>query len=196
MPEPDPLEADMMRGAALALRRRADRQAQLAEGNDIRGSRPSSKINIRRSLELWLQRRSLVDRLNVRARHMRDLGRGPIGHDLGISSHHRFFRDVATLLECVVEDVPLRCVGQAPPARRIDDLVEVLLIARTNAEQTIPCVSLSTFESPPANRPSRTKRPRCARSPARVAGMWSRPTATRASLAPRDGTRDPPLTAC
>jgi hypothetical protein len=31
MPEPDPLEADMMRGAALAVHRRADRQAHFLE---------------------------------------------------------------------------------------------------------------------------------------------------------------------
>ena len=39
MPERDPLEADMMRGAALALRRRADRQAQLAEAGTTFGDR-------------------------------------------------------------------------------------------------------------------------------------------------------------
>ena len=39
MPEPDPLEVDMMRGAALALRRRADRQAQLAEVGTTFGDR-------------------------------------------------------------------------------------------------------------------------------------------------------------
>jgi hypothetical protein len=39
MPERDPLEADMMLGAALALRRRANRQAQLAEAGTTFGDR-------------------------------------------------------------------------------------------------------------------------------------------------------------
>jgi hypothetical protein len=39
MPEQDPLAADMVRGAALALRRRADRQAQLAEAGTTFGDR-------------------------------------------------------------------------------------------------------------------------------------------------------------
>jgi hypothetical protein len=39
MPERDPLETDMMRGAALALRRRADRQAKIARDGTTHGDR-------------------------------------------------------------------------------------------------------------------------------------------------------------
>ena len=39
MSEIDPLEADMLRGAVLALRRRADRQAKIAEAGTMLGDR-------------------------------------------------------------------------------------------------------------------------------------------------------------
>jgi hypothetical protein len=39
MLEHDPLEAHMMRGAALALRRRADRQAKIARAGTTHGNR-------------------------------------------------------------------------------------------------------------------------------------------------------------
>jgi hypothetical protein len=39
MPERDPLEADMLQGAASALRNRAERQAKLAQAGTMRGDR-------------------------------------------------------------------------------------------------------------------------------------------------------------
>jgi hypothetical protein len=41
MSEPDPLEADMMRGAALAVHRRADRQAHFLEVKTPTGRCPT-----------------------------------------------------------------------------------------------------------------------------------------------------------